>query len=115
MVRRGLERQLPAGFDIDTHFRPRYDPWDERVCIVRDGDLFAALRSGKASVVTDRIETFTETGLKLASGQDLEADVIVTATGLNLLMLGGMAWRWWAAWKGRQLIDALDLPTGVSA
>ncbi|MGN6189234.1 MAG: flavin-containing monooxygenase [Conexibacter sp.] len=90
VIRRGLERQLPPGFDIDTHFRPRYDPWDERVCIVRDGDLFRALREGKASVVTDRIETFTERGLKLASGQELEADVIVTATGLNLLMIGGM-------------------------
>ena len=91
VIRRGLERQLPAGFDIDTHFRPRYDPWDERVCIVRDGDLFKALRDGKASVVTDRIETFTERGLKLASGEELEADVIVTATGLNLLILGGMS------------------------
>jgi monooxygenase len=91
IVRRGLERQLPAGFDIDTHFRPRYDPWDERVCIVRDGDLFAALRSGRASIATDRIETFTETGLLLASGEQLEADVIVTATGLNLLMIGGMS------------------------
>jgi monooxygenase len=91
IVRRGLERQLPPGFDIDTHFRPRYDPWDERVCIVRDGDLFTALRSGKASVVTDRIETFTERGVKLASGEELEADVIVTATGLNLLMIGGMS------------------------
>ncbi|HEX7290672.1 MAG TPA: NAD(P)/FAD-dependent oxidoreductase, partial [Conexibacter sp.] len=91
IIRRGLERQLPPGFDIDTHFRPRYDPWDERVCIVRDGDLFRALREGKASVVTDRIETFTETGLKLASGAELEADVVVTATGLNLLMLGGMS------------------------
>ena len=91
VVRRGLERQLPPGFDLDTHFRPRYDPWDERVCIVRDGDLFAALRSGRASVATDRIETFTERGLKLASGEELEADVIVTATGLNLLMIGGMS------------------------
>ena len=91
VIRRGLERQLPPGFDIDTHFRPRYDPWDERVCIVRDGDLFKALRNGKASVVTDRIETFTENGLRLASGEELEADVIVTATGLNLLMIGGMS------------------------
>jgi len=91
VIRRGLERQLPPGFDIDRHFRPRYDPWDERVCIVRDGDLFSALRAGTASVVTDRIETFTERGLKLASGEELEADVIVTATGLNLLMIGGMS------------------------
>jgi monooxygenase len=91
IVRRGLERHLPAGFDIDKHFRPRYDPWDERICIVRDGDLFAALRSGKASVATDGIETFTERGLRLASGEELEADVIVTATGLNLSMIGGMS------------------------
>lgn len=90
-IRKGLERQLPGGFDIDTHFRPRYDPWDERVCLVRDGDLFGALRNGSASVVTDRIETFTEKGLRLASGSELEADVIVTATGLNLLLLGGMS------------------------
>jgi monooxygenase len=91
IVRRGLERHLPAGFDIDTHFRPRYDPWDERVCIVRDGDLFAALSSGKASVVTDGIETFTERGLRLTSGAELEADVVITATGLNLSMIGGMS------------------------
>jgi monooxygenase len=91
VIRRGLERQLPAGYDLDTHFTPRYDPWDERICIVRDGDLFAAIRGGKASILTDRIETFTERGLELASGAELEADVIVTATGLNLLMLGGMS------------------------
>jgi monooxygenase len=91
IVRRGLERHLPAGFDIDTHFRPRYDPWDERVCIVRDGDLFAALSSGKASVVTDGIQTFTERGLRLTSGAELEADIVITATGLNLSMIGGMS------------------------
>jgi monooxygenase len=90
VIRRGLERQLPEGYDIDTHFRPRYDPWDQRVCLVPDGDLFEALASGKASVVTDRIETFTERGLQLASGAELEADVIVTATGLNMLVLGGI-------------------------
>ncbi|HYV16834.1 MAG TPA: NAD(P)/FAD-dependent oxidoreductase [Conexibacter sp.] len=91
VIRRGLERQLPPGYDIDTHFTPRYNPWDERVCIVRDGDLFAAIRGGKATIATDTIETFTETGLKLASGAELEADVVVTATGLNLLLLGGMS------------------------
>jgi monooxygenase len=90
MVRRGLERALPADFDIDTHFTPRYDPWDQRLCLVPDGDLFAALADGSASIVTDRIETFTEEGLKLESGRELEADLIVTATGLNLLFLGGM-------------------------
>jgi monooxygenase len=89
LVRRSVERQLPPGYDIDTHFTPRYDPWDQRLCLVPDGDLFAAIGSGRASVVTDRIDTFTERGLRLASGTELEADVIVTATGLNLLALGG--------------------------
>ncbi len=89
LVRRNLVRMLPEGYDIDTHFAPRYDPWDQRLCLVPDGDLFAAIGSGRASVVTDRIETFTERGLRLASGVELEADVIVTATGLNLLALGG--------------------------
>ncbi len=90
VLRRGVERQLPPGYDVDTHFNPRYDPWDQRICLVPDADLFKAIRSGDASVVTDRIETFTESGLKLASGAELEADVIVTATGLNLQLLGGM-------------------------
>jgi cation diffusion facilitator CzcD-associated flavoprotein CzcO len=90
MLRRGLERALPAGYDIDTHFTPSYNPWDQRMCVVPDGDLFEAIRSGKASVVTDRIETFTEKGLVLESGVELEADIIVTATGLELLFLGGI-------------------------
>jgi monooxygenase len=90
LLRRGVERRLPAGYDVDTHFSPRYDPWDQRLCLVPDGDLFAALGAGKASIVTDRIETFTERGLRLASGAELEADVIVTATGLNLLIFGGI-------------------------
>jgi monooxygenase len=89
VFRRGVERALPAGYDI-SHFTPTYDPWDQRVCLVPDADLFKALGGGGASVVTDRIETFTETGLRLASGQELEADVIITATGLNLQLLGGM-------------------------
>jgi monooxygenase len=90
LIRWALERQLPPGYDIDRHFKPRYDPWDQRLCLVPDGDLFEAIRAGRASVVTDHIETFTEKGLKLASGAELEADLIVTATGLNLLPLGGM-------------------------
>ena len=90
VLRRGVERQLPPGYDVDTHFNPRYDPWDQRICLVPDADLFKAIRGGDASVVTDRIETFTENGLQLASGAELEADVIVTATGLNLQLLGGM-------------------------
>ena len=90
IIRKALERDLPKGYDIDTHFKPRYNPWDERLCVVPDADLFDAIKSGKAEVVTDRIETFTEKGIRLQSGRELEADVIVTATGLNLLVLGGM-------------------------
>ncbi len=89
-VRWGLKRQLPAGYDIDRHFKPRYDPWDQRLCVVPDGDLFTAIRRGRADVVTDRIATFTETGIRLESGTELEADIVVTATGLNLLPLGGL-------------------------
>jgi cation diffusion facilitator CzcD-associated flavoprotein CzcO len=91
LIRKGLEQQLPAGYDIDTHFTPRYNPWDQRMCLVPDGDLFDALRTGRASVVTDHIDTFTETGIRLRSGAELEADLVVTATGLNLLALGGMS------------------------
>jgi len=90
LIRKGVERRLPAGYDVDKHFQPSYNPWDQRVCLVPDDDLFQAIRKGSASVVTDRIETFTEKGLKLESGEELEADVVVTATGLNLLMIGGM-------------------------
>ncbi|HET7484000.1 MAG TPA: NAD(P)/FAD-dependent oxidoreductase [Solirubrobacterales bacterium] len=90
MVRRGVERALPAGYDIDRHFKPRYNPWDQRMCLVPDGDLFKAIRDGSATVVTDTIDTFTESGIRLDSGEELEADVVVTATGLNLLFLGGM-------------------------
>jgi cation diffusion facilitator CzcD-associated flavoprotein CzcO len=89
MVRRGLENNLPPGYDIDTHFTPRYNPWDQRLCLVPDGDLFEALAEGRASVVTDGIDSFTENGVRLASGGELEADLIVTATGLNMLALGG--------------------------
>jgi cation diffusion facilitator CzcD-associated flavoprotein CzcO len=74
----------------ERHFTPTYKPWDQRVCLVPDGDLFASIRSGRASVVTDHIETFTETGLQLKSGEKLEADIVVTATGLQLKFLGGL-------------------------
>jgi monooxygenase len=90
LLRRSAERALPPGYDVDTHFAPQYNPWDQRLCLIPDGDLFEAISAGRASVVTDRIETFTEKGIKLESGTELEADVIVTATGLNLLFLGGM-------------------------
>jgi monooxygenase len=81
-------RQLPDGY-VEKHFTPRYNPWDERLCVVPNGDLFKAIRSGKASVVTDEIETFTETGIKLKSGEEFPAEIIVTATGLVLQALGG--------------------------
>jgi len=83
-------RKLPKGYPVDEHFRPEYDPWDQRVCIVPDGDLFKAIRDGHASVVTDRIETFTENGIKLASGRELSADIVITATGLALLAFGAI-------------------------
>jgi monooxygenase len=90
MLRAGIKRRLPAGYAVDTHFNPRYNPWDQRLCAVPDGDLFEAISSGRASVATDRIDTFTENGIRLASGDELPADIIVTATGLNLLALGGI-------------------------
>ncbi|HEV2784296.1 MAG TPA: NAD(P)/FAD-dependent oxidoreductase [Actinophytocola sp.] len=90
MLRKAITRRLPPGYDVDTHFTPRYQPWDQRLCLAPDGDLFTAIRRGRASVVTDRIEEFTETGLRLASGARLDADIIVTATGLRLLALGGI-------------------------
>ena len=90
VIRRGVVKRLPDGYDVDTHFAPRYQPWDQRLCLVPDGDLFESLSSGRASIVTDTIETFTESGLKLGAGRELEADLIITATGLNMLLLGGM-------------------------
>ena len=91
VIRKGTAAQLPAGLDVDTHFRPAYDPWDQRLCFSPSGDLFAALRAGTASIVTDRIARFTERGIALAGGDELDADIIVTATGLRLQALGGMA------------------------
>ena len=80
---------LGPDYDVGTHFTPSYNPWDQRLCLVPDADLFRAIRKKKASVVTDTIETFTETGIRLKSGAELEADVVVTATGLVLQPLGG--------------------------
>jgi cation diffusion facilitator CzcD-associated flavoprotein CzcO len=90
LIREQLRRELPPGYDIETNFKPLYEPWDQRLCLAPDGDLFKAICSGRASLVTDRIDTFTQTGVKLQSGGELEAELIVTATGLNLLALGGI-------------------------
>jgi cation diffusion facilitator CzcD-associated flavoprotein CzcO len=90
LLNQWLKNELGPDFDVSTHFNPRYNPWEQRVCLVPDSDLFQAMRAGRASVVTDQIETFTETGLKLRSGAELEADIVVTATGLNLKLLGGL-------------------------
>jgi monooxygenase len=87
---KNVQKGLGAGFDVDTHFTPRYNPWDQRMCLVPDGDLFASINQGKASVVTEEIDGFTETGVKLRSGAEIAADIIVTATGLNLIALGGI-------------------------
>jgi cation diffusion facilitator CzcD-associated flavoprotein CzcO len=88
----GLARgALGEGQDVQAHFTPRYAPWDQRLCIVPDGDIFKAIRSGRAEVVTDTIDRFTASGIRLASGRELEADIIVTATGLALTAIGGIA------------------------
>jgi cation diffusion facilitator CzcD-associated flavoprotein CzcO len=81
---------LGSDFDVGTHFTPRYNPWDQRMCLVPDGDLFESLKAGKAAVVTDEIDTFTESGIRLRSGRELDGDIIVTATGLNLVALGNI-------------------------
>lgn len=90
LITKGVELQLPDGYDIDTHFNPRYDPWDQRMCLVPDGDLFRAIKAGTASVVTGHVDRFTEDGVLLESGDELPADIIVTATGLELLFIGGI-------------------------
>ena len=82
--------QLGPEFDIARHFNPRYNPWDQRLCLAADGDLFTSLKSGKASIVTDSIAAFTGRGVRLQSGGEIEADIVVTATGLELKPLGGM-------------------------
>jgi len=84
------KRRLPEGYDVEKHFGPRYNPWDQRLCLAPNGDLFKTIRKGQADVVTDTIEKFTKTGIKLDSGAELEADIIVTATGLNMQLLGGL-------------------------
>ena len=86
-----MRPQLPEGFDIDKHFTPRYRPWQQRIGVVPDGDFFAALRSGKASIVTDTIDTFTEDAIRVSSGEEIAADIIVTATGFNMSLFGDIA------------------------
>lgn len=85
-----VREQLPEDYDVEKHFTPKYNPWDQRLCLVQDGDMFKAISDGHASVVTDHIETFTESGIRLVSGEELEADLIVTATGLVLEVLNGV-------------------------
>jgi monooxygenase len=86
----GVKLALGPDYDIGTHFTPRYNPWDQRLCLVPDGDLFKAIREKRASVVTSQIDTFTEKGIRLKDGSELAADIIVTATGLNIQVLGGL-------------------------
>lgn len=93
IIRTQTEKQLPFaehGIDVAKHFQPTYNPWDQRLCVVPRGDLFKALRAGTASVVTDTIDTFTPTGIRLSSGEELAADIVVTATGLKLKPFGGL-------------------------
>jgi len=87
------KRRLPEGYDVDKHFGPSYNVWDQRLCLAPDGDLFKTIRRGQADVVTDTIDRFTKTGIKLSSGNELQADIIITATGLNLQLFGGAAIR----------------------
>ena len=89
MIRKMTAAQLPDGYTMDPNFAPKYNPWDQRMCMVPDGDLFKAISSGQAEIVTDTIEEFTETGVRLASGRHLDADIIITATGLQLQLAGG--------------------------
>ena len=88
---RWVRKELGKDYDVETHFTPTYKPWEQRLCLVPNGDLFAAIRSGKASVVTDQIDRFTEHGIMLRSGETLDADIIITATGLELRVLGDVS------------------------
>jgi len=90
LIRRLAKQELPQGYPVDVHFNPKYDPWDQRLCLILDNDLYAAVGDGRADVVTDRIDHVDGTGIVLKSGQRIDADVIVTATGLQLQALGGV-------------------------
>jgi cation diffusion facilitator CzcD-associated flavoprotein CzcO len=89
-ILRAVQDELGSDYDVGKHFTPTYNPWDQRLCLLPNGNLFEVIRSGRVSVVTDEIETFTETGLRLRSGEELKADIVVTATGLKVKLLGGM-------------------------
>jgi cation diffusion facilitator CzcD-associated flavoprotein CzcO len=106
LLRKGVEARLPKGYDVEKHFTPKYDPWDQRLCVVPNGDLFKAINAGTASVVTDQIASFTEKGILLQSGTELEADIVITATGLELLFIGGIE----ASVDG----EPLDLPSKLT-
>jgi monooxygenase len=90
MLSEAARRQLPDGYHLDPDFSPRYNPWDQRMCIVPDGDLFEVIKAGKASVVTDHIDTFTEAGVRMRSGRHVDADIVVSATGLRLVPCGSV-------------------------
>ncbi len=85
-----IRKQLGPDYDVATHFTPRYNPWDQRLCLVPDGDLFREINAGRMSIVTDHIERFTQSGIKLKSGEELQADIIVTATGLQMKLFSGL-------------------------
>jgi monooxygenase len=101
-----VRKELGPDYDVATHFTPRYNPWDQRLCLAPDADLFRALEDGSASVVTDRIETFTADGIRVGSGETLRADIVVTATGLDMQLMGGL----------EVVVDGarVDLPTTFS-
>ena len=90
VLRDGAAKRLPEDYPVDVHFRPAYDPWDQRLCMVPDGDLFRTVREGRVDIVTDTIDSFTEKGVRVGSGDELLADVVVTATGFNLKIMGGV-------------------------
>jgi len=90
VLRQGAVKDLPQGYEVDRHFNPSYNPWDQRLCLIPDSDFYKSISAGRASVVTDEIDAFTESGIRLKSGAELEADIIVTATGLQMLALGGV-------------------------
>jgi cation diffusion facilitator CzcD-associated flavoprotein CzcO len=90
LLRKAVASQLPSGYDVGTHFTPRYNPWDQRLCLLPDADLLQAIKNDRASIVTDHVRTVTDKGIELESGEELQADIVVTATGLQLLALGGI-------------------------